>query len=73
MFLSAYPPGTSSCSTSTSSSSAGGLIDHLRAKAGGPLPPVVFYSAEDDATLARLAEESGVDGYVSKGSATPSS
>jgi len=43
------------------------LIDHLRAKAQGPLPPVLFYSAEDDAVLARLAEESGVAGYLSKG------
>lgn len=30
-------------------------------------PPIVFFSAEDDARLATLAREAGIAGYISKG------
>ena len=36
-------------------------IDH-----NAPRPKLVYFSAEDESTLARMAVETGADGYVSK-------
>ncbi len=42
------------------------LVQILRAPKLAVRPPILFFSSEDEATLARLVRETGVDGFVSK-------
>lgn len=41
------------------------LVKTLTAR-GNKRPPILYFSAEDDARLANLAQETGVEGWVSK-------
>lgn len=43
----------------------------LKAKKDGPRPKIVYFSAEDESTLARLVRETGADGYIAKGLRSP--